>query len=454
MIGATPNKAVRDAVARRLGLHFPEERWRDVAKAFDATAREAGIPSLDFAAAFAGDRLERGHVEALAGRLTIGETYFCRAPEANAILREHILPDLLRRRAATRCLRIWSAGCCTGEEPYTIAMMLREMVPDISEWNLSILATDLNPGFLRNAREGVYGAWSFRAMPPETQRRHFSATPDGRFAIDPAIRSMVTFAPLNLCEQAYPANTQAMDLILCRNVLMYFEAGQARRVASRLHVALTDDGWLTVSPCEVSPALFGDFSPVAFPGAVLYRKRAEETRAAAPVRSIVPSVVPWRAPVLRAAQRVPASAQAIAPADDNAVAFEWQALALANEGRLEDALELCTRRCGERKLDVAAHYLRALVAMELGDMGIAEASLRHCAYLAPDEPMVSHAAGNLARANGRLAEAREHYKHAMELLSGRPSDAPVALSEGMAVARLMAHLRGLVDMEGWHGEAA
>ena len=222
--------------------------------------------------------LTHNQIEILASHLTVGETYFFREKRSFEVIEERVFPELLRARERTeRRLRIWSAGCCTGEEPYSIAMLLDRLIPRPEEWNVTILATDINPEFLRKAAEGVYGEWSFRDTPAWLRERYFQRKRAGCFEIDERLRRRVTFSFLNLADDVYPSltnNTNAMDVIFCRNVLMYFTAARARKVIENLYRSLVDGGWLIVSPTETSTSLFSGFTAVEFPGVVLYRKLA------------------------------------------------------------------------------------------------------------------------------------------------------------------------------------
>lgn len=159
-----------DFVASRMGLHFPKERWRDLEREVTAAARDLDLPDAESCAHWLLSRtLTQSQTEILASHLTVGETYFFREKKSFEILEQHILPELLRsRRGAEQRLRIWSAGCCTGEEPYSVAMLLERLIPDPEAWHVTLLATDINPRFLRKAAEGVYSEWSFRETPPYT----------------------------------------------------------------------------------------------------------------------------------------------------------------------------------------------------------------------------------------------------------------------------------------------
>jgi chemotaxis protein methyltransferase CheR len=268
-----------DVIRAQMGLHLPVAHWHDLERGIRAAARE-----LDFQDAAAciqwlvSSPLTQHQIEVLASHLTIGETYFFREPHVFAMLEEEILPALMHaRRERARRLRIWSAGCATGEEPYSIAISISKVILDKRDWDITLLATDINPRFQQTASEGVYREWSFRETPSWIKARYFSRQAGGRLAILSAIQKMVTFAYLNLVDDVYPSpltNTMAMDVIFCRNVLMYLAPEQAQQVVYKLYHALADGGWLIVSPSEASHVLFASFQTVSNPGAILYRKDA------------------------------------------------------------------------------------------------------------------------------------------------------------------------------------
>ncbi|WP_460826822.1 CheR family methyltransferase, partial [Massilia terrae] len=215
--------------------------------------------------------------------LTIGETYFFREPRALDLVCEQARAHLAR--GEQRPLRIWSAGCCTGEEPYSIAIALRRRVPQMAPAMASILATDLNEAFLDFARAGVYRRWSFRNTDPADHAAWFRPVDEGRFEIDPALRAQVRFDCLNLAGASYPSaasGTLAMDVIFCRNVLMYFGPQQARDTVARLRACLVDGGWLVVNASEASPELFAGFTPVFHADAVFFRKDSQPQPAELP----------------------------------------------------------------------------------------------------------------------------------------------------------------------------
>ena len=194
-----------DFLAQQIGLHFPKERWSDLKRKIAAAAPAFGAPDAESCAQrLLSAPLTRNQIEILASHLTVGETYFLREKKSFDLLEQQIFPELLRARAgAERRLRVWSAGCCSGEEPYSLAILLDRLIPGFRDWNITLLATDINPEFLRKAADGVYGEWSFRDAPAWLRERYFKKRKNGRFEIDPHIRNRVTFSYLNLAEDVY-----------------------------------------------------------------------------------------------------------------------------------------------------------------------------------------------------------------------------------------------------------
>ncbi len=309
----------RDLVLERSGLHFHEKKKVDLeAGLFKALAKSPLPPvnghyNLDEYYKLLCDQdspTGRAEMRRLINTLTVGETYFFRDEAQFNALATQVLPAIIRRKRAAATavgpniqpqLRIWSAGCASGEEPYSVAILLKELLPDIENWHILILATDINQDALARAGEGVYSDWSFRearakalrsyyftrgpAMKaPPAPRREEKAPPvkggagsrlGNRYRLRDDIRRMVTFAPLNLIEDNYPAihnNTVSMDLILCRNVTIYFTEEITRQVVKRFYGALVLGGWLVVGHAEPSLVTYRAFQAHTFPDTILYQK--------------------------------------------------------------------------------------------------------------------------------------------------------------------------------------
>jgi len=436
-------------IAERTGLHFPRERWRDLERALGPAARELGFADAEACSHWLlSEAPTQGQIEVLASHLTVGETYFFRDRGSFEALEERVLPELLRLRGAERRLRVWSAGCCTGEEPYSIALLLDRLIPDYGDWSITLLATDINPRFLRKAAEGVYGEWSFRDAPAWI-RRHFERRKDRRFELKPRIRARVTFSCLNLADDAYPSlatNTNAMDVILCRNVLMYFTPERAARVVENLRRALVEGGWLIVSPTEISHTLFSSFAAVEIPGAVLYRKLAGAAPRVLAAERPAPILAPARdevprhfAAALTVHEELPAQARPSEPEPSEAgesAMLSRAARDCADQGKLAEALAWCEKAVAADKLDPALHYLLATILQEQGEAEAAADALRRALYLDPEFALAHFALGNLRLAQGRRPEAQRHFANALALLRARPHGEILPQSEGLTAGRL------------------
>jgi len=478
-----------DFVAARIGLHFPQERWRDLERGLIAATPEWSQPDAQSCARWLLEAsLTQSHIEILASHLTVGETYFFREKRSLEILETQIVPELLRaRQGGERHLRIWSAGCCTGEEPYSIAILLDRLIPDQTDWTITLLATDINPRFLRKAAEGVYGEWSFRDTPKWVRARYFKQRKDGRFELSAHIRRKVTFSYLNLADDAYPSllnNTNAMDVIFCRNVLMYFTAQRAKKVTRNFHRSLVEDGWLIVNATETSAALFPLFTPVNFHGAVLYRKAQDNAAGVAATHYQPPALQPalfqfhfegetrrrraddedstfgtarneggsqHRVTDKMELELFPPEMPAEPPgqtatmASNNALTQEQndcEALSLnardcANQGRLVEAIEWCAKAIAADKMNPARHYLLAAIQQEQGQLDAAAESLNRALYLDSGFVLAHFALGNLRLSQGKRREAERHFTNTLATLQAHPHDEVLPESEGLTAGRLV-----------------
>ena len=217
----------------------------------------------------------------LEGEITVGETYFLRYVEQFTALKAHILPELIARHAQTKRLRIWSAGCATGAEPYSVAILLAELLGDqIADWRLTILGTDINESALAAAREARFGAWALRSLSAEQKQAWFTQD-DRTWRLRPRFRSLVRFQYGNLLDllgPAAPLDLTDFDLILCRNVLIYFHPDAMNAVVGALAQRLGDEGWLLVGHAEPNPGFEAHVRTITLPGAVAYRRRTASRR--------------------------------------------------------------------------------------------------------------------------------------------------------------------------------
>jgi chemotaxis methyl-accepting protein methylase len=233
--------------------------------------------------------------------LTVGETYFFRDSSQISALRDTVLPDVIARRAADRRLRFWSAGCSTGEELYTLGILLLDHgLPPDPAWDVLLFGTDVNRESLRIASDGRYAARSFRATPDETRERYFETAGREWRPIEP-VRRMTHFAWTNLgADQVLPPAVE-LDLIMCRNVTIYFEDLATQRLYATLIGALAQGGWLLLGPSDALPADRSELERVDMHNAVLWRRVAPVKR---PKRAPKERVRVQPAAILKRAPRV------------------------------------------------------------------------------------------------------------------------------------------------------
>ncbi len=271
-------KELRDFLLTNLGLNYTVSQEKDLyRKITDAAKGFEFAETDDFITWLVAQKLNDREVEKLASYLTIGETYFLRESQAFDYLEYDYLPQLIqqRRKINHKVLKIWSAGCASGEEPYTIAVLLCRMLPDIKDWDITIMATDINPCFIQKAKEGVYSKWSFRSISKNFIEQNFDQISSAKFKIKPWIQEMVTFSFLNLIDDSFPSkanNTLGVDVIFCRNVMIYFSAEGITKVCNKFYDSLVSTGVFFVSPVEASSVNRTKFNMLRFKGYNVFNK--------------------------------------------------------------------------------------------------------------------------------------------------------------------------------------
>ncbi len=196
------------------------------------------------------DRRREEELVILVDNLTTNETYFFRENAQLAAFSEEILPELREKNASRRSLRIWSAGCSTGEEPYTIAILLLESGDWWRDWQVDILGSDINQRVLHTARKGVYKKGSHRATPPEMLHKYFIDEGKGDYRIADAVRELVSFSCVNLLDPYKTSLIRDLDVVFCRNVIIYFDREAKKKVIESFHDKLRDGGFLLLGHSE------------------------------------------------------------------------------------------------------------------------------------------------------------------------------------------------------------
>ncbi|MBS4099527.1 MAG: hypothetical protein KGZ83_22205 [Sulfuricella sp.] len=395
--------------------------------------------------------------EQLATRLTTGETYFFRDKGQFALLKNTLLPELIERRGAIRSLRIWSAGCASGEEAYSLAMLLDELLPQRTEWNLFILGTDIDPEAIEKARRGIYTQWSFRMVDDGLQRKYFHPRRE-QWALSERIRSMVTFRTGNLL-RAVPGETvdfRDMDLILCRNVFIYLAPNAVSRIAANLADALAGGGYLVTGHGELHPHQLGKLRTRIFAESVAYQRNVEcgirnaefKPESMTGGLSIPHSTI--RNPHLEARRPAAnmanpgvangggaASSQSPIPNLQSRMKSAWLH---ANLGELEQAANDCRQAFKTSPLDAEPYYLLAQIAEERGNPGEAKALLKKVIYLDPAFIAAYLELAGIYERENDATRARKMRATAQDLLGKMPGDASLALLGNATAGELLSYL--------------
>lgn len=466
----------------RCGLHFSENRRTELEHGIRHAFASSACASLDeFYNILISNPRGSVEMDVLVNAVTVSETHFFRdAAQFNA-LANSIFPEIIKRKTSLRTLRIWSAGCASGEEPYSIAMLLRGILPDIDDWAITILATDINASLLERARLGSYGQWAFREERAISMRLRYFHPAGNRFELSPQIKRMVTFSRLNLMDSSYPSfetNTMMMDLIICRNVTIYFPEAVTRQVVGKFHQSLVNGGWLIVGHSEPSLEIYSQFQPRNFPDTVVYQRDDNIKPTPTPfVFPLRPSRVPpgnataevtsiHRAPLPRPITsplsttpmgEKPAEAlvrarellefgrdedalkllQKLLAADPrNALVYSLLGQVYANRGAWDEAEKNCRKAIELDKLVLEAYYTLGLVLQHQKRLLEAIDIMKKVVYLDRNHILGHYHLGGLYREQGLLPNAQKSLDNALNLLRNLPADEMLPGSGGITASRL------------------
>ena len=461
--------AFRELIEARTGIRLNDGQVRGLDQLIAGLVTRAGddlTPDQLFAAFNAGGRADL--FSDFAARVTIGETHFFRVAPQIAALREVVFPDLFQRRAAARRLTLWSAGCSSGEEPYTLAILLRDLVPTLDTWDVRLFATDLSEPALETARRAVYREWSFRETPPWVRQRYFTARGE-LWQLHDAIRQMVRFERVNLVADTYPPvlrGAGTLDLILCRNVTIYFNHTVSHDLYRRFAALLAPGGWLILGPSDPPPPRDCVLEPVYLTNAILWRKplavevavpwplERESPPSKATTAALTPArprvTLPLTNPLARAPRPARTTAPLAASPAERLATIHVQLGAGERDGARE-ALEVLARAA---PLLTAAHRLLGLLALEAGDTATALESLRRATFLAPEDSLAQYGLGRTYRALGDAVRAGAALRHARRILAPLSGESLIAGEDQLTVEKLRSALAAqLVLLEGGESEA-
>jgi chemotaxis protein methyltransferase CheR len=356
----------------------------------------------------------------LISTFAIGETTFMRHPEHFAAVRA-LLPQLCEQRGGSP-LRVWSAGCASGEEGYSLAATLATSGRPAFE----LIAWDANPDAIARAVTGEYRPWSLRGVDVHTTLGWLAPAPCG-VRVESWLRELLCFRVSNLQVDAYPSD---LDLIFCRNVLLYFRRDAAARVLARMAESLRPGGVLFLGYYDPQPGPESGLVQESFAGTLFYRKPSTDRRAAAAVAPM-PSLTP---PFTLSARALPEVPHGLA---QGAASRMELARLLVNQQRTQQALDLLAELRASTPLRPELHVLTALAAEDFGDMRLMLDAARKACFLLPDQPGPNYFLSVAFVRNGELRRAAVHRRIAAAALrQAQQPSAVVDYSEGLTVGQL------------------
>jgi chemotaxis protein methyltransferase CheR len=266
---------IRDLIYQVAGIFHPDNKLRLLLDRCGRRMKELNTPGLrEYFDCLTVKPMRQAELLALLNEITIGETCFFRSQPQLDALRQIVIPKILEAKSTLplRRLRIWSAGCSTGEEPYTLSMLLLEEAQGrLKNWSIEILATDLNERSLAHAKNAIYGTYSTRNLTPYYRQKYFTPAGD-QLQVQPFVRNNITFSRLNLSDDGRMTFMKGLDVVFCCNVLIYFDLLSKRRVIQHFYNNLLPHGYLFLGHSESLYGVSEDFHLVHLPGATAYIK--------------------------------------------------------------------------------------------------------------------------------------------------------------------------------------
>ena len=444
--------AVRDLIEKRCGLRFDDSQRASLSASVSARMQQLGLDCEDeyfdrLRGATA--RMVEAELRNLLNLVTVTETCFFRDASQFRLLREHIIPTLISERSAkrdtTKTIRIWSAGCSSGEEAYSIALTLEDMglYKACPDWKVDIIGTDLNTKVLEKARAAVYNARAVRNVEGRLRDRHFECD-EKTFRLKDEIKKRVTFEFGNLTHTPMPS-TGPQDIVFCKNVTIYFSADVTRKLVRGLHDTITPNGYLLLGHAESLWQMSEGFTLVEHERAFCYRKTPQTARSTGPgtterKRRVVPvakvkresnTTIPAAAtPNGRASEDYDLCLAAIRSGDWDAAETALSTLVAecptfapallllgglyVHRGRFDDAMRQADAVLKLSDLEPRAHLLRGMIEARQDHTDKALQSLRRALYLDDSLALAHFWLGNLYRDRGDVTRACHEYENVVQ----------------------------------------
>jgi len=457
---------INQRITELLGLHFAVNQWDGLDRRLKQFANALKINNSPerISQWISQHDIPQKELEVLIDHLTICETYFFREKKALKLLTENIIPSIEAScQHQKKHLSIWCAGCSSGEEPYTLAITLRESLPNPDQWIITLLGTDLNTQALQKAQQGEYSPWSFRDTPETIKQKYFTKK-EKKLLINPGIKKMVQFSRHNLATDTFPTpsdGSKQWDVIFCRNVLMYFSPDVIKRITKEMYDILKTDAWFITSQVELNDDYFNAFQRVMFNNGIFYRKSPKETyklkQEQSPLAknakaSFQPLKSKRKGSNAKASQheraktspevRIKKQEHSLISHNSNDLhasqdtARFIKARALADAGKLDEAAETMSSLLKSGRGQAEHFFVYATVLIELGKFQEADQNLVKALYLEPNHLAARLNRSQLLRKTGKHEQASKEMQNLLDDISTFDDHEPLLHLDGMTAGRV------------------
>ena len=460
-------------VVSEIGLVYYRDKENELCRKIDKAVKRSGATDYrEYLTMIQNNRHEISReFDNLVSELTIGETHFFRDEKLFMGIKDTVLPAVIEKNKTRKKLWIWSAGCATGEEAYSISILInRYFSHRLQDWDIRITGTDINRSFLHQAVNGVYTEWSFRGTPGEIRQDCFYRN-ENSWHIQPEHQKNVFFQYHNLVSMPVPSifhNLFSFDIIFCRNVMIYFDSKTIRKLIRKFQESLVPDGWLVVGHADHNIRYFGSFKTVMLPGTSFYQNTAGGSEMVLNNRAGI-FKTPFPAgldiagktgsaddPKSRSSTYAPGERVALDGTGKSKQSGDRQAevlkqrlsekkssdlpalTALINRGRWEDASLLCEALLKATPVDATLYLLSAFILEQKGLANDAVASLRKALYLDRKFVVGHYHLGLLHQNLGDLKKAEKSFDNVINLLQDYDENYNFELADGISAGELKA----------------
>jgi len=440
-------KKLKDYIITNTGLEYYQDKDADLAlKIHNRMKQNHIIEYFEYYDLLNDSAKGKTEFYELVSTLTIGETYFFRNKEVFQVLKEKIFSELIKQNRDIKKLHIWSAGCASGEEAYTLSILLRnEFLSELHDWDISIIGTDINRKSIAQALEGKYRDWSFRETSEEIKKDCFIQDKEYYF-IKPEYKKNVTFQYHNLVENDFPSlthNLMAFDLILCRNVMIYFHPELIEKLIKKFELSLKENSWLIIGHAEHNiPALKKSFK-LYYSQAFSYKKTTEE----AIQDDYIPKIVKKETNtfeeeinnIMQQIESIPIPNIITENKPDFNLLIEDKLIhfkTLLDQGKWDEALAYSNILQQNDKLNPLVYFYHALLLIQEGHYNDAEKALKKSIYLDKNFILGHYHIALIYQNTGKFSNAKKSFENTINLLNNLNEDYIFTYADNIKVKEL------------------